>query len=148
MLMEQPVFCTTLFVPTDMECQLSVLMPLHQLCSLLSVNFTTVFQPGDTSAVLRILILDDSLGVEGTDDFTATLSVFSSVSVTPGNTYIATVSIDETIVEFTPVNYIFNERERVVVLNISASDLGALNYSVEVDVLPGTAQGWCIVQVV
>ena len=46
------------------------------------------------------------------------------------------------------MNYIFNERERVVVLNISASDLGALNYSVEVDVLPGTAQGWCIVQVV
>ena len=25
MLMEQPVFCTTLFVPTDMECELSVL---------------------------------------------------------------------------------------------------------------------------
>ena len=90
-------------------------------------------------------MLDDSLGVEGTEEFTATLSVFSSVSVTPGNTYIATVFInddDETYVEFTPVNYIFNERERVVVLNISASDLGALNYSVEVD------QGWCIVQVV
>ena len=112
-----------------------------------------MFQPGDTSAVaeLGIPILDDSLGVKGTDDFTATLSVFSSVSVTPGNTYIAMVSIDdddETFVEFPPVNYIFNERERVVVLNISASDLGALNYSVEVDILPGTAQGWCIVQVV
>ena len=132
-------------------------LPLHQLCILLSggvyesVNFTTVFQPGDTSAELRIPILDDSLGVEGTDDFTATLSVFSSVSVTPGNTHIATVSIDdddETFVEFTPVNYIFNERERVVVLNTSASDLGELNCSVEVGILPGTAQGWCIVQVV
>ena len=82
-------------------------------------------------------MLDDSLGVEGTEEFTATLSVFSSVSVTPGNTYIqvATVSINdgETFVEFTPVNYIFKERERVVVLDISASDLGALNYSVEVD---------------
>ena len=36
----------------------------------------------------------------------------------------------------------------MVVLDISASDLGALNYSVEVDLLPGTAQGWCIGQVV
>ena len=46
------------------------------------------------------------------------------------------------------MNYIFNERERVVVLNISASDLGAINYSVEVDLLPGTARGLCTVQVV
>ena len=46
------------------------------------------------------------------------------------------------------MNYIFNEQGRVVVLNISASKLGALNYSVEVDLLPGTAQGWCIVHVV
>ena len=37
------------------------------------------------------------------------------------------------------MNYIFNERDRVVVLNINASDLGALNYSVEVDLMPGTA---------
>ena len=44
------------------------------------------------------------------------------------------------------MNYIFTERDRV--FNINASDLGALNYSVEVDLLPGTAQGWCIVQVV
>ena len=54
-------------------------LPLHQLFILLSggdyesINFTTVFQPGDTSAELRIPILDDSLGVEGTEDFTATL---------------------------------------------------------------------------
>ena len=96
-------------------------------------------------------MLDDSLGEEGTEDFTATLSVFSCVLVTAGNTYIATVSIDDddgTFVEFTPVNYIFNERERVVVLNISASVLGGWNYSVEDDLLSGTAQGWCIVQVV
>ena len=111
-----------------------------------------LFQPGVTSAELRIPILDDSLGLEGTEDFTTTLSVFSCVSVTAaGNTYIATVSIDdddETFVEFTPVNYIFNERERVVVLDISASDLVALNYSVDADSLPGTAQGWCTAQVV
>ena len=87
-----------LFVPTYMECELSVLMPLHQLCSLLSggdyesVNFTTVFPPGDTFAELRIPILDDSLGVEVTEDVTATLSVFFSVSVTPGNTDIRSYS--------------------------------------------------------
>ena len=63
-----------------------------------------VFQPRDTSAELRIPILDDSLGVEETEDFITTLSVFSCVSVTAGNTYIARVSIDdddETFVEFT-----------------------------------------------
>ena len=88
--------------------------------------------------------------MEGTEDFIATLSVFSCVLVTPDNTYIATVSIDddETFVEFTPLNYIFNERERVVVLNISASVLGGWNYSVEDDLLSGTAHGWCTVQVV
>ena len=52
----------------------------------------------------------------------------------------------ETFVEFTPVSYIVNERERMVVLNISASGVGALSYSVRVDVLPGTAQGRCIVR--
>ena len=59
--------------------------------------------------------------------------------MTAGNTYIATVSIDdgdETFVEFTPVNYIFNERDRVVVLGISPSDLVAcLNVLVKY---------WCI----
>ena len=34
-----------------------------------SDNYMVVFQPGDTSAELRIPILDDSLGVEGTEDF-------------------------------------------------------------------------------
>ena len=42
--------------------------------------------------------------------------------------------------------YVVNEKERMVVLNISASGVGALNYSVGVDLLPGTAQGRCIVR--
>ena len=115
-----------------------------------SDSYTVVFQPGETSAELRIPILDDSLGVEGTEDFTAVLSLlFSNVSVIPGSTDVAAVFIsddDETFVEFTPVNYIVNERERVVILNIRSSDGGALNYSVEVDLLPGTAQSECIMR--
>ena len=89
-------------------------------------------------------------GVKGTEDFTAVLSLlFSNVSVTLGSTDVAAVFIsddDETLVEFTPVKYIVNERERVVILNISSSDGGALNYSVEVDLLPGTAQSECIMR--
>ena len=98
MLIEQPVFCATFVVPTDKECELSVLMLLHELCILFSgghyesINFTTEFQLEDTSADLRIPILDVSLGEEVTEDFTATSSVFSSVSVTPGNTYIHSYS--------------------------------------------------------
>ena len=115
-----------------------------------SDSYLVVFQPGETSAELRIPILDDSLGVEGTEDFTAVLSLlFSNVSVIPGSTDVAAVFIsddDETFVEFTPVKYIVNERERVVILNISSSNGGALNYSVEVDLLPGTAQSECIMR--
>ena len=130
------------------------LLTLHQLCISLSEgdyesdSYSVVFQPGDTSAELRIPILDDSLGVEGTENFTAILSVFSNVSVTPGSLSMATIFIsddEETFVEFTPVSYVVNERERMVVLNITASGVGALGYSVGVDVLPGTAQGRCIV---
>ena len=77
------MFCATFVVPTDMECELSVLTPLHQACILFSgghyksINCTTEFQLENTSADLRIPILDDSLGVEETEDFTTTLSVFS-----------------------------------------------------------------------
>ena len=106
------------------------LLTLHQLCISLSEgdyesdSYSVMFQPGYTSAELRIPILDDSLGVEGTENFTAILSVFSNVSVTPGSSSMATVFIrddEETFVEFTPVSYIVNEREGMVVLNISAS---------------------------
>jgi len=51
-----------------------------------------VFQPADTSGELRIPILDDSLGVEGTEDFTAD------------------DDDDETFVEITPVNYIVRRK--------------------------------------
>ena len=67
------------------------------MCSYLffavSDSYSVVFQPGYTSAELRIPILDDSRGVEGTEDFTAILSVFSNVLVTPGSSYMATVFI-------------------------------------------------------
>ena len=131
------------------------LLTLHQLCISLSEgdyksdSYSVVFQPGYTSAELRIPILDDSLGVEGTEDLTAILSAFSNVLVTPGSSSMATVFIrddEDTFVEFTSVSYIVNERERIVVLNITASGVGALSYSVGVDVLPGTAQGRCIVR--
>ena len=54
-------------------------LSLHQICISLSEgdyesdSYSVVFQPGYTSAELRIPILDDSLGVEGTEDFTAIL---------------------------------------------------------------------------
>ena len=115
-----------------------------------SDSYSVVFQPGDTSAELRIPILNDSLEMEGTEDFTAVLSLlFSNVSVTPGSTDVAAIFIhddDETIVKFTPVNYIVNDHDRVVVLNVSSSDIGAQNYSVEVDLLPGTTQSKCIMR--
>ena len=79
-----------------------------------------------------------------TEDFTAVLSLlFSNASVTPGSTDVPAVFInDEIFVEFTPVH----DCERVVILKISSLDVGALNYSVEVDLLPGTSQSKCIMR--
>ena len=61
----------------------------------ISYNYTVLFQPGDTSAVLRIPILDDSLGVEGTEDFAALNIPASSVylGVSAGSVDSASVSI-------------------------------------------------------
>ena len=61
-----------------------------------SDSYTVVFQPGQTSAELRIPILDDSLGVEGTEDFFATLSISASsvyLGVSAGSVDSVTVSI-------------------------------------------------------
>ena len=104
-----------------------------------------VFQPGETSVELRVPILDDSLGVEGTEDFMVAISAFSTSLLSQGNTYFTSISIsddDETFVDFAPVDYTINERDGVVVLNLIASRLGALNYSVEIHLRPGLAQGW------
>ena len=59
-------------------------------------SYSVVSQPGGTSAELRIPILDDSLGVEGTEDFTVVLSLlFSNASVTPGSTDVTAVFIND-----------------------------------------------------
>ena len=60
-----------------------------------SYSYMVLFQPGDTSAELKILILDDSLGVEGTEDYFAALSISSSsvyLGVSAGSVDSATVS--------------------------------------------------------
>ncbi len=71
-----------------------------------SDSYTVMFQPGKTTAELRIPILDGSLGVEGTEDFFATLSIPASsvyLGVSAGSVDSVTVSIlddDHVTVEF------------------------------------------------
>ena len=71
-----------------------------------SDSYMVVFQPGETSAELKISILDDSLGVEGTEDFFATLSIPASsvyLGVSAGSVDSVTVSTlddDNVTVEF------------------------------------------------
>ena len=77
----------------------------------ISYNYMVLFQPGDTSAELRIPILDDSLGVEETEDFFAALtippsSVYLGVSADSADS--ATVSIlddDNVAVKFRILEY-------------------------------------------
>ena len=105
----------------------------------ISYNYTGVFQPGDTSAELRIPIMDDSLGVEGTEDFFAALSIPASsmyLGVSAGSVDSATVSIlddDNVTVQFSMSEYEVSEDAGEVTLYISSG-------------IPGqsTTPCWCI----
>ena len=108
-----------------------------------------VFQPGETSAELRIPILDDTLGVEGTEDFFATLSIPASsmnLSVSAGSVDSVTVSIlddDNVTVEFSVTEYEVSESASEVTLYISSDTPGAVNYTLLVYLSDGTATGEC-----
>ena len=83
-----------------------------------------LFQPGDTSAELKIPILDDSLGVEGNEDFFAALTISVSsvyLGVSAGSVDSATVSIlddDNVTVQFSMSEYEVSEDAGEVTLYI------------------------------
>ena len=112
-----------------------------------SDSYTVVFQPGETSAELRIPILDDMLGVEGTEDFFATLSIPASsvyLDVSAGSVDSATVIIlddDNVTVEFSMTEYEVSESVGEVTLYISSDTPGAVNYTLLVYLSNGTATG-------
>ena len=89
-----------------------------------SYNYTVLFQPGDTSAKLWIPILDDSLGVEGTEDYFAALSIPASsvyLDASAGSVDSATVSIlddDNMTVQFSMSEYEVSEDAGEVTLYI------------------------------
>ena len=100
-----------------------------------SDSYMVVFQPGETSAELRISILDDSLGVEGTEDFFATLSIPASsvyLGVSAGSVDSVTVSTlddDNVTVEFSMTESEVSESAGRVSLYISSDTPGAVNYT-------------------
>ena len=106
-----------------------------------------VFQPGETSAELRISILDDSLGVEGTEDFFAILSIPASsvyLGVSAGSVDSVTVSIlddDNVTVEFSVTEYEVSESAGEVTLYISSDTPGAVNYTLLLYLSNVTATG-------
>ena len=109
-----------------------------------SENYTVVFQPG---AELRIPILDDTLGVEGTEDFLATLSIPASsmnLGVSAGSVDSVIVIIlddDNVTVEFIMSEYEVSESAGRVTLYISSDTPGAVNYTLLVYLSDGTAEG-------
>ena len=152
-------FAVIFAVLTTCSLHYSELTLLH--CILLSLNFTfltsedgyisynymVLFQPGDTSAELRIPILDDSLGVEETEDFFAALSIPSSsvyLGVSAGSVDSATVSIlddDNVAVKFRISEYEVCEDAGEVTLYISSDIPEAVNYTLVVCLSCGTAEG-------
>ena len=110
-----------------------------------SDSYTVVFQPGETSAELRIPILDDSVGVEETEDFFANLSIPASsvyLGVSAGSVDSVTVSIlddDNVMVEFSMTEYEVSESAGEVTLYISSDTPGAVNYTLLVYLSNGTA---------
>ena len=113
----------------------------------ISYNYTVLFQPGVTSAELTIPILDDSLGVEGTEDFFAALSIPAPsvyLGVSAGSVDSATVSIlddDNVTVQFSMSEYEVSEGAGEVTLYISSAIPGAVNYTLLVYLSSGTAEG-------
>ena len=108
-----------------------------------------VFQPGETSAELRIPILDDSVGVEGTEDFFANLNIPASsmhLGVPAGSVDSVIVSIlddDYVTVEFSVTEYDVSESAGRVTLYILSDTPGAVNYTLLVYLSNGTATGEC-----
>ena len=108
-----------------------------------------MFQPGETSAELRMPILDKSLGVEGTEDFFVNLSIPASsvyLGVSAGSVDSVTVSIlddDNVTVEFSMTEYEVSESAGEVTLYISSDTPGAVNYTLLVYLSNGTATGEC-----
>ena len=114
----------------------------------ISYNYTVLFQPGDTSAELRIPILDDSLGVEETEDFFAALGIPSSsvflFGVSAGSVDSATVSILDDVnvaVQFRISEYEVCEDAGEVTLYISSDIPEAVDYTLVVYLSCGTAEG-------
>ena len=114
-----------------------------------SDSYTVVFQPGETSAELRIPILDDSVGVEGTEDFFANFNIPASsmhLGVSAGSVDSVTVSIlddDYVTVKFSVTEYDVSESAGRVTLYISSDTPGAVNYTLLVYLSNGTAIGEC-----
>ena len=114
-----------------------------------SDSYTVVFQPGETSAELRIPILDDSVGVEGTEDFFANFNIPASsmhLGVSAGSVDSVTVSIlddDYVTVKFSVTEYDVSESAGRVTLYISSDTPGAVNYTLLVYLSNGTATGEC-----
>ena len=112
-----------------------------------SDSYTVVFQPGETSAELRIPILDDSVGVEGTEDFFANFNIpASSMHLGVSAVDSVTVSIlddDYVTVEFSMTEYDVSESAGRVTLYISSDTPGAVNYTLLVYLSNGTATGEC-----
>ena len=114
-----------------------------------SDSYTVVFQPGETSAELRIPILNDSVGVEGTEDFFANLNIPASsmhLGVSAGSVDSVTVSIlddDYVTVEFSVTEYDVSESAGRVTLYILSDTPGAVNYTLLVYLSNGTATGEC-----
>ena len=112
----------------------------------ISGNYMVVFQPGETAVELRVPILDDSLGVEGTEDFLADLTIPTSsmyLGVSAGSIDITIVSIlddDNVTVQFNMSEYKVSEGTGEVTLYISSDIPGEVNYTLYVDLGNGTAQ--------
>ena len=108
-------------------------------------SYTGVFQPGEISAEPRIPILDDSVGVEGTEEFFANLSIPASsvyLGVSAGSVDSVTVSIlddDHVTVEFSMTEYEVSESAGEVTLYISSDTPGAVDYTLLVYLSNGTA---------
>ena len=103
------------------------------------------FPAGSTTATVDIPIVNDNV-VEGTEDFTATISTANTgfPSISAGDDDTATISIvdnDDLEVNFNPTQYSVNEGDGSVTLTLVANATASFDYTVEVLTQDGTATG-------
>ena len=103
------------------------------------------FSAGQTTANVTVSITDDVI-CEGTEDFSAVLTIPTDASSLGVNNRVASIDVednDDVEVNFNPTQYTVNEGDGTVTLTLTADRVAECSYTVEIITQDGSARGQC-----